>query len=47
MKNNKEKKPIKNRELPGFGYDKSIDDLKVIGKNREASKNDDQEKSDK
>jgi len=33
------KKPLKNREAPGFGYDKSIDDLKVIGKNRTVKKN--------
>lgn len=35
-----EKKPLKNHETPGYGYDKSIDDLKVIGQNRTAKKND-------
>lgn len=36
---NNEKKPIKNREMPGYGYDKSPDDLAVIGKNRNIKSN--------
>ena len=43
MANNEDKKPIKNKEAPGFGYDKSIDDLKVIGKNRAAKKGKDRD----
>lgn len=40
LDNNKnDKKPIKNREAPGYGYDKSVDDLKVIGKNRDTKRN--------
>lgn len=42
MAHNNEKKPIKDREMPGYGYDKSLDDLKVIGKNKNANKGEEQ-----
>lgn len=39
---NKKKKVVneKDREEYGYGYDKSTDDLKVIGQNKEAKKKD-------
>lgn len=38
MNNKKKKSNEKDREEYGYGYDKSTDDLKVIGQNKQAKK---------
>lgn len=37
-KNKNKKKNVKNREEYGYGYDISVDDLKVLGQNDAAKK---------
>ena len=37
-KNKEKKKNVKNREEYGYGYDISVDDLKVLGQNDAAKK---------
>lgn len=40
-KNNEKRKNEKDREEYGFGYDRSVEDLKVVGQNKSAKKSND------
>ena len=45
--NDKNKKNEQDREELGYGYEKSLDDLKVIGQNNQDKKNEKKEQKDK